>query len=110
MCAAQTAWGHHSLATAFKLLVTEAVQDPLNQRFQLLCPATIPIRPPLFTHEQLIAEEASRIGTFSQVQLCDLACMSHISTKKNMTDTAALRAAGDGPHGGLHLALPAGHV
>lgn len=68
-CALQTAWGHHSLATAFKLLVTEAVRDPLNQRFQLLCPATIPIRPPLFTHEQLIAEETSRIGKFQQARL-----------------------------------------
>lgn len=69
-CAAQTAWGDHSLATALKLLITEALKDPLNQRFQLLCPATIPLRPPLFTYTQLIAENRSRVGWYWGVRAC----------------------------------------
>ena len=64
----QTAWGDHSLATALRILLLEALKDPLNQRFQLLCPATIPIRPALFTYTQLIAEERSRVGWFWPVR------------------------------------------
>jgi hypothetical protein len=64
----QTAWGDHSIATALRLLLAEALRDPFNQRFQLLCPATVPIRPALFTYTQLIAEERSRIGWYGPVR------------------------------------------
>ena len=64
----QTAFGDHSLASALRLLLASALEDPLNQRFQLLCPATIPIRPPLFTYTQLMAEPRSRVGWFAPVR------------------------------------------
>ena len=65
----RTAHGHHSLAVAHRLLLIEALEDPLNQRFQLLCPATIPVRPARFTYEQLLAQKKSRVGDYSWWQV-----------------------------------------
>ena len=42
LCCMQTAWGDHSLSTALKLMITEALKDPFNQQFQLVCPAHDP--------------------------------------------------------------------
>ncbi|CAL8469568.1 g9109 [Coccomyxa elongata] len=39
-----------------------ALEDPYNQRFQLVCESTIPVRTPIFTHDQLLAQNMSRIG------------------------------------------------
>lgn len=39
-----------------------ALEDPYNQQFQLVCEATIPVRAPLVTHDQLLAQNMSRIG------------------------------------------------
>ncbi len=63
----QTAWGHHSLTVATRKAMIEALKDPLNQRFQMVCPATVPVRPPLFTYTQLLAHNKSRIQDFDQV-------------------------------------------
>ncbi len=65
----QTAWGDHSLAAALRLLTIEALRDPLNQQFQLLCPATIPLRPALFTYTQLMGQPKSRVGWYFGVRL-----------------------------------------
>ena len=64
----QTAWGDHSLAAALRLMTIEALLDPLNQRFQLLCPATIPLRPALFTYTQLMGQPKSRVGWYFGVR------------------------------------------
>ena len=72
----QTAWGDHSLASALRLLLASALEDPLNQRFQLLCPATVPIRPALFTYTQLMAETRSRVGWTAPVRRCACCCSS----------------------------------
>ena len=63
----QTGWGEYSLAAATRLLIAEALKDPLNQRFQLLCQATIPLHPPLMVYTQLIAENMSRINWYPAV-------------------------------------------
>ena len=57
---AQTAWGAHSISQATRLLLRAALENPLNQRFMLLCGSSIPLRPAQFTYSQLIAEKRSR--------------------------------------------------
>jgi hypothetical protein len=57
----QTAWGSITLVTATMELLKAALADPQNQRFQLLCEATIPVRPARFVFEQLMAEKRSRV-------------------------------------------------
>ena len=64
----QTAWGNHSLVTATRILMAAALEDPYNQRFQLVCEATIPVRAPLVTHDQLLAQNMSRIGNPGKVR------------------------------------------
>ena len=78
----QTAHGHHSLAVAHRLLLIEALKDPLNQRFQLLCPATIPVRPAQFVYEQLLAQKKSRVGNYVwwQVRLRGPVCHAALTT------------------------------
>ncbi|BDA44694.1 probable glycosyltransferase BC10 [Coccomyxa sp. Obi] len=58
----ETGWASHSLVTATRILMRAALKDPYNQRFQLVCEATIPVRAPLFTHDQLLAQNMSRVG------------------------------------------------
>eukprot|EP00884_Botryococcus_braunii_P004456 jgi/Botrbrau1/14010/Bobra.0296s0004.1 len=60
----KTKWGEHSLSEATKLLLKAALQDPLNQRFQLICGTSIPLRPSIFVHKLLIAEPRSRFQSF----------------------------------------------
>ena len=76
----QTAHGHHSLAVAHRLLLTEALKDPLNQRFQLLCPATIPIRPAQFVYEQLLAQKKSRVGNYVWWQVRSTGTRCHVAS------------------------------
>ena len=58
----QTEWGTHSLTQAARLLLKAALANPLNQRFSLVCGASLPVRPPLFVYTQLIGEPRSRFG------------------------------------------------
>lgn len=58
----QTQWGGYSLVAATRLLMRAALEDPFAQRFQLVCEATIPLRAPLFTHNQLLCMNMSRVG------------------------------------------------
>jgi hypothetical protein len=44
-----------------------ALQDPYTQRFQLLCESTIPVRSAFFTHQQLLAQNMSRVGNPHEV-------------------------------------------
>ena len=60
----QTKWGTHSLSKATRLLLTAALQNPLNQRFVLMCGTSIPLRPARFTYTQLLAEQRSRFHWF----------------------------------------------
>ena len=60
----QTAWGTHSLTKATRLLLKAALQNPLNQRFLLMCGTSIPLRPARFTYTQLLAEQRSRFYWF----------------------------------------------
>ena len=60
----QTEWGHHTLSQATRRLLQAALGNPLNQRFVLLCGATIPVRPARFTYTQLIGERRSRFDDF----------------------------------------------
>ena len=53
-------------------MIIEALQDPSNKQFQLLCPATIPLRPALFTYTQLMAEPKSRVGWYMGVRRAPL--------------------------------------
>ncbi len=54
-----------------------ALKDPFTERFQLLCEYTIPVRSALFTHQQLLAQNMSRVGNPHQVRPC-LANMASI--------------------------------
>ena len=58
----QTEWGTHSLTQASRLLLKAALANPLNQRFSLVCGASLPVRPPLFAYTQLLGESRSRFG------------------------------------------------
>ncbi|CAK0786767.1 hypothetical protein CVIRNUC_009981 [Coccomyxa viridis] len=60
----KTKWGTHSLSKATRLLLTAALQNPLNQRFVLMCGTSIPLRPARFTYTQLLAEQRSRFHWF----------------------------------------------
>lgn len=63
----QTEWGSYSLVAATRILIKAALEDPLNQRFQLLCESSIPVRPALYAHTQLLAQQKSRVGEPRQV-------------------------------------------
>ncbi len=48
---------------ATRILMRAALEDPLAQRFQLVCEATIPLRGALFSHSQLMSMNKSRVGS-----------------------------------------------
>lgn len=73
----QTAWGSVSLVTATRLLIRAALKDPYAQRFQLLCESSIPVRGPFFTHSQLMAQTASRVGSADK-KMVGLAVLWHL--------------------------------
>lgn len=64
---AQTAHGDHSLVAATRLLLEAALTEPFTQRLQFLCPASIPLFPPLVVYAELVAENRSRIGQYPMV-------------------------------------------
>lgn len=53
--------GFHSLMVAERLLLAQALQEPLNQRFYLVSETTLPIYPAPFMWEQAMAERVSRV-------------------------------------------------
>ena len=60
----QTEWGSHTLSQATRRLLQAALENPLNQRFVLMCGTSIPVRPPAFTYSQLIGEQRSRFDGY----------------------------------------------
>lgn len=52
---------------AVRRLVKAALQDPLNQRFQLITSTTVPIRPPSFVHSQLLSKQTSHFDNLEKV-------------------------------------------
>ena len=60
----QTEWGSHTLSQATRRLLQAALENPLNQRFVLMCGSSIPLRPVVFTYSQLIAEKRSRFDGY----------------------------------------------
>ncbi|EFN51060.1 hypothetical protein CHLNCDRAFT_141408 [Chlorella variabilis] len=55
-------WGSHQLVEATRSLLWEAFKDPLNQRFVLVSESDIPLYDPLTLHQQLLAEDKSRVN------------------------------------------------
>lgn len=53
--------GQHSLTDAERLLLVEALRDPLNQNFMLLSETTVPLYPAAVIWEQALAENVSRM-------------------------------------------------
>ncbi|KAK9822232.1 hypothetical protein WJX81_002852 [Elliptochloris bilobata] len=58
----QVRWGEHSMVEAMRALLRAALDDPANQRFQLLCEHTLPLQPPLLVYAQLMSEPRSRVN------------------------------------------------
>ncbi|CAK0758242.1 hypothetical protein CVIRNUC_002605 [Coccomyxa viridis] len=58
----QVRWGEHSMVEALRALIREALRDPMNQRFQLLCEYSLPLQSPLLVYQQFIKEPKSRLN------------------------------------------------
>ncbi len=50
------------MVEALRSLLRAALQDPANQRFQLLCEHTLPLQSPLLIYQQLLKEPRSRVN------------------------------------------------
>ena len=50
------------MVEALRALVKEALRDPMNQRFQLLCEYSLPLQSPLLVYQQFIKEPKSRLN------------------------------------------------
>ena len=50
-----------------------ALKDKCNQRFQLMCETSIPLRSSIYVYEQMLALNASRIASLIQVMYVVLA-------------------------------------
>lgn len=50
------------MVEALRSLLRSALQDPANQRFQLLCEHTLPLQSPLLIYQQLLKEPHSRVN------------------------------------------------
>ena len=50
------------MVEALRALVREALRDPMNQRFQLLCEYSLPLQSPLLVYQQFIKEPKSRLN------------------------------------------------
>lgn len=58
---AQAEWGHHSLVVAARALLTAALEDPTNHKFQLLSGTTLPLWSPPVVYSRLMAESTSHL-------------------------------------------------
>lgn len=66
---------------AVRRMVKKALQDPLNQRFQLITNTTLPIRPPSAVHSQLLAQQSSHFDGLEKVMK---ASVLHVGRNKRM--------------------------
>ena len=51
------------MVDAARQLLREALQDPLNQKMMMLSESGIPLWPPQFVYQQLLAENRSRLDS-----------------------------------------------
>ncbi|GAB4820324.1 hypothetical protein N2152v2_007370 [Parachlorella kessleri] len=79
----------HSLIDAERLLLAEALRDPLNQRFLLLSDTTLPLYGPALVYQQAMAETLSRMD----------ACTYHPEIPGNLD---RWDAGMEGPHFKMH--------
>lgn len=80
----KTEWGLYSQTLATKIILHEALKDPLNQKFVLLSETCIPLYPPETIYHVLMKEEKSRarvcdtgVRTFSGITVAALFSFSH---------------------------------
>ena len=59
----QVTWGTITMVDAARQLLRTALQDPLNQKFMMLSESGIPLWPPQFVYQQLLAENRSRLDS-----------------------------------------------
>ena len=62
-CRLPTSWGSHTTIDATRMLLREALADPLNQRFVLVSQADVPLYPAPLAWAQLMSEGHSRVKT-----------------------------------------------
>ena len=55
-------WGEVTLVTAAKLLLRAALEDPLNQHFQLLCEKSLPLYSPAVVYNQLMLRNLTLVA------------------------------------------------
>lgn len=58
---AEAAWGHHSVVLAARALLTAALKEPTNHKFQLLSGTTLPLWSPPVVYSRLMAESTSHL-------------------------------------------------
>ena len=84
----QVKWGEHSMVEALRALLREALKDPLNQRFQLLCEYSLPLQSPLLVYQQYIKERKSRLNACNTFDW-----QEHVSAPPSATVCVDLRLA-----------------
>ena len=93
--------------TAAKLLLRAALEDPLNQHFQLLCEKSLPLYSPAVVYNQLMLRNLTLVAacphnvrstTFSYFSLCVYVPMNHSTI---CLSSHQLVTAGGGGGGGL---------
>lgn len=62
MVDSQAVWGQHSAVEALRLLLSAALQDPGNQRFQVLGDGSLPLYPPPAVYLRLMRQTRSHVN------------------------------------------------
>jgi Core-2/I-Branching enzyme len=63
----ETHWGLHSLATAAKVMIKAALQDPHNKKFIQLSEACVPLYPAATIYQVLFREDRSRTDACNKI-------------------------------------------
>ena len=62
MVGRQAVWGQHSVVDALRALLSAALEDPSNQRFQVLGDGILPLYPPPAVYLTLMRQMRSHIN------------------------------------------------
>lgn len=62
MVDSQAVWGQHSAVEALRLLLSAALKDPGNQRFQVLGDGSLPLYPPPAVYLRLMRQTRSHVN------------------------------------------------
>ena len=62
MIGIQAVWGQHSVVDALRALLSAALEDPSNQRFQVLGDGILPLYPPPAVYLTLMRQMRSHIN------------------------------------------------